>query len=313
MLKVYPDYYKDFCCIADKCRHNCCIGWEIDIDDHTAQYYKEAENVLSVQLKNRIDASTKPAHFILDENERCPFLSNNNLCNIITCLGEEHLCTICTEHPRFHNELPGRIESGVGMCCEEAARIILSKKEPTNLVCEGSPEGVDEIIEFRDKITEILQNREAIFSHRVDNMLNLCVNPALYKDIGQWADVFLSLERLDENWTKVLETLKQHSHQIPCAEFDTYMHQREAEYEQLCVYLIYRHLANAPDIYEAELIAKFTALSYFLLRNIGAVMYLKKGDFSFENQVDLCRMFSAEIEYSDENLYIVLNEIERFN
>ena len=28
-----PSYYKKFKCIADKCHHNCCIGWEIDIDD----------------------------------------------------------------------------------------------------------------------------------------------------------------------------------------------------------------------------------------------------------------------------------------
>ena len=33
MLTVYPDYYKKFNCKKEKCRHNCCVGWEIDIDD----------------------------------------------------------------------------------------------------------------------------------------------------------------------------------------------------------------------------------------------------------------------------------------
>ena len=35
MRIIAPDYYREFHCIADKCRHSCCIGWEIDIDaDH---------------------------------------------------------------------------------------------------------------------------------------------------------------------------------------------------------------------------------------------------------------------------------------
>ena len=35
-MKLYaPEYYKQFQCIADKCTHSCCIGWEIDIDEIT--------------------------------------------------------------------------------------------------------------------------------------------------------------------------------------------------------------------------------------------------------------------------------------
>lgn len=26
-----PDYYPAFRCIAERCRHTCCAGWEIDI------------------------------------------------------------------------------------------------------------------------------------------------------------------------------------------------------------------------------------------------------------------------------------------
>ena len=33
-MKLFaPEYYKQFKCIADKCTHSCCIGWEIDIDE----------------------------------------------------------------------------------------------------------------------------------------------------------------------------------------------------------------------------------------------------------------------------------------
>lgn len=28
-----PSYYKDFKCIAGSCKHTCCEGWEIDVDE----------------------------------------------------------------------------------------------------------------------------------------------------------------------------------------------------------------------------------------------------------------------------------------
>ena len=42
MKEYIPDYYKDFQCIADKCKDSCCIGWEIMIDSKS---YKKYQNV----------------------------------------------------------------------------------------------------------------------------------------------------------------------------------------------------------------------------------------------------------------------------
>ena len=40
-MKLFaPKYYGSFKCIADKCEHSCCIGWEIDIDDTTLKKYR---------------------------------------------------------------------------------------------------------------------------------------------------------------------------------------------------------------------------------------------------------------------------------
>ncbi|MBQ7201039.1 MAG: flagellin lysine-N-methylase [Eubacterium sp.] len=39
MVLVYPSYYDDFHCIADRCEDTCCAGWEIDIDDDTYDKY----------------------------------------------------------------------------------------------------------------------------------------------------------------------------------------------------------------------------------------------------------------------------------
>ena len=43
-MKIFaPDYYRDFKCSAGNCKHSCCIGWEIDIDEDTANDVMESE------------------------------------------------------------------------------------------------------------------------------------------------------------------------------------------------------------------------------------------------------------------------------
>ena len=309
MQHIYPDYYKNFRCIADKCLHNCCIGWEIDIDADTARHYKAVKGNFGKRLQENIDLSADEPHFILKEKDRCPFLNSKNLCDIISTLGEEHLCTICTQHPRFHNELPDRVETGLGMCCEEAARIILSKKDKTTLIYEKEPFTDDEVIILRDKVLVALQDRTHTIESRINGMLILCKTSLPCLKVSQWAEFLLPLERLDEGWTDLLKLLKDKGDQADTANFDKYMNNRQEEYEQLLHYLIYRHFANAPDLWEAGVRAGFAALSYKLIHTLGALIYKEKGEFTLENQIELCRMYSCEIEYSDENLYAIFDKL----
>ena len=314
MNHIYPDYYKDFRCIADKCIHNCCIGWEIDIDEDTAKVYADTEGDFGQRLRNNIDFSGTPPFFIPAKDERCPFLNNKNLCDIITTIGEDNLCTICAEHPRFHNELPGRIESGLGMCCEEAARIILSKKDRTTLVCESGayPETDDEIILLRDKVLGLVQDRSVNIDTRCDIILAICGIRLPHIDFFKWAEFLISLERLDENWTKLLEKLrdtKEETQKEICTRYNILYNETETEYEQLFHYITYRHLANAPDLDEAALRVAFGVFAVRLVRRIHSLLWAEKGESTLQERIDVCRMFSAEIEYSDENLDAVLDRL----
>lgn len=301
MCVVYPDYYKDFKCIGGRCRHNCCIGWEIDIDADTAEYYKTVGGKIGDRLAKSVSYDGTP-HFVLGENERCPFLNKDNLCDIIIELGEERLCTICDKHPRFENELPDRVEIGVGMACEEAARLILSKKEPTKLV--GAPDTDDEIIILRDKAISALQDRERSIFDRILYMLSLCGVKTPNYTLPETADILLSLERLDEKWTDMLGLLRA---PIDFDGFDAYMRERETEYEQILVYFVYRHMANAPSLDDAAARAAFAAFAYTVIRALGAAIWQQNGNFTTADHAELCRMFSSEIEYSDANLYILLD------
>ena len=40
MIYSYPDYYKKFRCIADKCPDTCCSDWQIVIDDESLEKYR---------------------------------------------------------------------------------------------------------------------------------------------------------------------------------------------------------------------------------------------------------------------------------
>ena len=307
MRHIFPDYYKDFRCIGGACKHNCCIGWEIDIDADTAAYYRSVQGEMGARLRESIATDGEP-HFVLGEGERCPFLNADNLCDIIIHLGEEHLCSICNDHPRFRNELPDRVEIGVGMACEEAARLILGKDTPTVLVGGGETE--DEILILRDKAIALLQDRAKIIPKRICGMLSLCGASLSDYTMGEWAEIFLELERLDEKWTALLHALRDGWETIDFDGFDRHMSARQTEYEQFSVYLLYRHFANAPDLAEAAARAAFAALGYILLHALGAMQWTKNGAFTFADQVELCRLFSGEIEYSDENVYVLFDMLE---
>ena len=102
MKLIAPDYYPDFACIAGACGHSCCVGWEIDIDEHTLKRYKRLKDGYGAVIAGSIAMDDTP-HFRLGSHDRCPHLDERGLCRIILNVGEDYLCDICREHPRFYN------------------------------------------------------------------------------------------------------------------------------------------------------------------------------------------------------------------
>ncbi len=133
-MNVYvPNYYPLFHCTASRCRHTCCAGWEIDIDAESIERYNHLPGIFGHRVRQSIAVESTP-HFILSSDERCPLLTRDNLCELILREGEDALCQICRDHPRFRNYFSSRIEMGLGLVCEEAARLILSQPQPLHLI-----------------------------------------------------------------------------------------------------------------------------------------------------------------------------------
>ncbi|WP_370828377.1 flagellin lysine-N-methylase [Fournierella massiliensis] len=191
MRLTVPDYYDRFRCIASRCTDNCCIGWEIGIDPAALADYQSQPGAFGDRLRAAIQPGDPP-FFALTKSGRCPFLNEENLCDIYRQLGESHLCAICDQHPRFHNWFGAEKESGLGLSCEEAARLILFSAPP-QLLCRETPEAPDPDTETNPELLAGLRAvRDAAFSILAEPSLPLAHRLALLAALGQdlqhWMD-----------------------------------------------------------------------------------------------------------------------------
>ena len=321
MLPVFvPDYYVRFRCIASACRHSCCIGWEIDVDGEALERFDRVGGAMGARLRESIDREADPPCFILDAEERCPFLNRNGLCDLITELGEDSLCRICADHPRFRNVLPDRVELGLGLCCEAAAELILGWEKPCSIVPLSSDLAARERAAQAEEdeedpvITALLHTREVLFSILQDRATPLCdrirhVLASLHihlpvQTYAEWAEFLSDLERLDPAWDGYLQSMSALSGDL-LGELDG---EDGIAYEQLVIYFLYRYLTAEDDGRPALLQTRvaFATLSTLLIHALTRAM----GEDVPSSLYEVARMYSSEIEYSEENLENCMDFIE---
>ena len=296
MKQYAPNYYKDFHCIASACKHSCCVGWEIDIDADSLSRYQSMTHPYGETIRKHIEMQDETACFALTQEERCPFLKENGLCDMILNLGEDSLCQICRDHPRFRSFFSDREEIGIGLCCEEAARIVLFQKEKTEIVMlsdDGENETLweeeEELIALREKLFDILQDRSIPLFERANNMLKE-VGATPIADLAVWIDRLSKLEQLDPAWQKLLGKLSRQE-QTP--------KNLDLPLEKFMLYLLWRHLPNAVEESEIRATVRFAYFGYLIIKTI-----CENTDIPIE---EAARMFSSEIEYSEENTRTLLN------
>lgn len=307
MTEIHPKYCEEFRCIAASCRHNCCIGWEIDIDEQSAARYARLPGILGEQLRAAV-VPDSPPHFRLDAAGRCALLRNDNLCAIQHELGEGALCDICRDHPRYRVFLPGRTEIGLGLCCEEAARLLLLRPEKVTLcgcVSEAPPQKTVSLLLFRQKLLDAAQNRALSLGGRMQKILALSGAVIPRRSPSAWADYFRTLEPLEPVFPETLALLNGNA---DLALYHAVSAAWETEYEQLLVYFLLRHLL-ADDGREMPQRAAFAVLSTAMLYAIGAAKRTQTGSLAFSDRVELARQWSANIEYSEENMRAVLDAL----
>ena len=294
-MKLFaPKYYKKFKCIADKCEHSCCIGWEIDVDGDTLEKYRSLQNGYGKTVIDSISTEDTP-HFKLCEGDRCPHLDENGLCRIILSVGEDYLCHICREHPRFYN-FTDVCEVGIGMSCPEAARIVLSSPDyaEMELIGEVDAQTCDILFDARaerSKIYEILQNVALDYHSKLAEICQIYAINSLLD--GVWLEKLENLEYLDDAHRDLF--LNYSSARRP-SENHEYL-------ERFLAYFIYRHCTEAEDEYDFRRRLGFCLFCEGLFASLICTDNAK----TLNAAAALASIISEEIEYSDENTWSLID------
>lgn len=322
MIFRRPCYYDDFCCKADKCSDNCCIGWEICIDESTATKYRNEKSDFGNRLRENISFTDEPSFILKDE--RCPFLNENNLCDIIINIGKNSLCQICRDHPRYFEWYGNTKEGGIGLSCEEAARLILTDSCYADYFESEVDEEVDEdfdestfafLFSVREKIYDILCDLSLPIEMRFSEILSLSEGAELLlsseapqnkgcafsfeAEAQKMVPVLEKTEAIDDNWTEKLNGLRS----LTGSKISLKPDKEEEKYiERLTAYFIHRYFLKS--IFDARITEKIR-FAFFSVTVILA-LYKNEAEQSFETMLRCAVLYSKQMEYSDENIDIFM-------
>ena len=291
-MKLYaPGYYQKFKCIADRCRHSCCVGWEIGVDDATLSRWEGA----SLRGADLLSAVGEEHTISLTPDGRCPFLNSSGLCDIICAYGESATPVICREHPRFYVRSGDRVELGIGAVCEEACRLILTESA-LPFVCIGEREWDDDGGEYdaaghRERILYSILSADSSYVRVIDELLRDYSIPRDAINPTALSECISELELLREEDRGALLSAGR-------AEW------AECYLRRFLVYLVCRHLPESDSEENLRARLAFCILLTSMLEGAAS----KTLDFS--DLLLAARTISEEIEYSEDNTDALIFELE---
>lgn len=324
MLNIRPDFYNSFKCIAEKCSDSCCIGWEVIIDRDTKTYYENMDNDFGKKIRANIttDDSDCPC-FKLDKYERCTFLNKDNLCDIIINCGENSICYICKEHPRFYNDFPLVTEYGLGLCCEEVCRLLIENDESLKFEtveddlapeeffdCDSEieKERYNKIWDIREAIYNIL-SEDLLYNKKIKKIVDLTEKHfnekiLLENDYNILAR-YKKTEPINKEWTEYLNKLNENiafilEKEIPFDETSN----GDKKYSKILAYIIFRHLMSCVRTDTPEFIEylEFCISSVRFIKLCDMKTFFEKGEITFKDRVDNIKRWSKQIEYNEDNV-----------
>lgn len=296
MKIVKPTFYKNFKCIAGECPDSCCQGWEVDADSDSLEYYKTLDN--SLEIKKRIDSVLSKDEFdntifTLAPKKRCPFLNDENLCDMHIAIGGEHTPYTCRTFPRFIYDFGATREMGISFSCPVASDMMYNTESfdfetdvnsdlPT--LNDIDAEKYFLLYKGRAEAYKIAKDKNKSIRERLNDLLDLGVllqeKLFPYDEGGDdiaFFDVFKNPELINPEWKEKVEnfSLKQVS--------DTQSN------ENILMYFLYKYLMQA--VYDDD------ALSKIKMAVIGVLINTYFGEDSWT-----VHLWSKETEHSQYNM-----------
>ena len=338
VLEIYPDFYKEFKCIANRCEDSCCKDWDIDIDSETERFYMTVQGKTGDKIKEKLVTDEYGERVFKAENGRCPFWNSDMLCDIFIDIGEEHLSETCGGFPRVKVEYGGFREHLLSFACPEAARIMLRSGnaysgfggEDELKIAENDGGYTSFLLKARERSAEILTDRSLPFKYRLADCLDFNVQVQNILDGEEPEpmcdgktngsrfifDMHLEFEIMSERWRKALEDA------AGCAADAS--EDFERDFEIFALYYLYRYYLEAVRsgdvlysvkriicayIITERLDADFAAKDYPLPRMRILQRYSKEVEHSYDNTEALNAEFDRDERFSAENLIALLESM----
>ncbi len=308
MELIFPEYYREFSCIAAACPDSCCKEWEVDIDPLSAARYRQLPGALGARLR-QVLRDTENGTVMTIEDGRCPMWRRDGLCALQAQLGHDALCDVCREFPRLRHDYGSFAELGLELSCPEAARLILtspaqtlrSEYVPGGEAPEYDPEAMAILRRTREAALDLLADERRsvpqalavflLYAHAVQNELDggaPAAIPAQIPHVDVPGDIeaifsfFADLELLTSQWQALL------AHGPSPAPW-SFRHRNLAR----CFVL--RYWLQAVSDYDLVSRAKLTVTACLLIQGLG-------GD-----TVQTTQLFSKEIENDPDNVEALLD------
>lgn len=296
MKIVKPTFYKNFKCIAGDCPDSCCQGWEVDADSDSLEYYKTLDN--SLEIKKRIDSVLSKDEFdntifTLAPKKRCPFLNDENLCDMHIAIGGEHTPYTCRTFPRFIYDFGATREIGISFSCPVASDMMYNT-ESFDFETEVNSDlptlnDIDAdkyflLYKGRAEAYKIAKDKNKSIRERLNDLLDLGVllqeKLFPYDEGGDhiaFFDVFKNPELINPEWKEKVEnfSLKQVSD--------------SQSNENILMYFLYKYLMQA--VYDDD------ALSKIKMAVLGVLINTYFGEDSWT-----VHLWSKETEHSQYNM-----------
>ena len=282
-MEIRPAFYDAFACLARDCRHTCCQGWEIDVDDDTLALYRHLDGPLGDELRGALRQVDGQWAIRFNEKGLCPLLRSDGLCRVILELGEDALCDICALHPRFFLDVGEHELSGVGLCCEAAVALLLDT--PGELTFLSENDDPITLCQLLKLLGETVGPDELRYAPRVDE--------------DYYRAIFRRYERceaIDSQWTQDLSALAADpAEAVRLAQF--YVNQMDgAAFQRLFDYILYRQLEELER-------CGLPALVRYARESVDFILLWAAAARDLPERI---RRWSAEIEYSTENPALLL-------
>lgn len=339
MKNTYPNYYKKFFCIADKCPDTCCAGWDIVVDNESLEKYNALRTPYGEKIRSLITVDEDGDSIFMSQNGRCPFLLGNGLCEMYKELGHENLCRTCRNFPRFVNAFGARCETGISISCPEAARLIFENPDPVFFETEDTDGGIIPsdfdaelyftLLEARKKAIAVIQQRNFSIERRI----------CAFAEYSHTLQQLINEDRLDEAKTLDADGFLNGKHTYSAAkskralnkifsdygslefinsDFPDKLLNAETvdikgfsvpdwEYEQLMVYFIFRYFITAA--YDCDLLTKvkFSVVSFIVIKRLHASLDAHKK----EQRTEISQKYSKETEHSAYNMDFLFRSMKK--